>query len=129
VRGSKGVHCAVHCTARPSPFNYYIEPAPDQLLRVSVAVGFRRTRLNYAYLILRGKDLETEQFSDERRVQQFEILKSAQQHVLDLQNWHEFLKAIRQAGFISEAMISSERKAKWLLLEMKVIMDASHPDQ
>lgn len=92
----------------PSPFNYYIQPGPDQLLRVSVAVGFRRARLNYAYLILRGKDLETEQFSDERRVQQFEILKSVQQHVLDLQNWHEFLKAIRQAGFISESMISSK---------------------
>ena len=91
-----------------SPFNYYIQPDPDQLLRVSVAVGFRRARLNYAYLILRGKDLETEQFSEERRVQQFEILKSAQQHVLDLQNWHEFLKAIRQSGFISKAMISSE---------------------
>jgi len=60
----------------PSPFNYYIQPDPDQLLRVSVAVGFRRAKLNYAYLILRGKDLETEQFSDERRVQQFEILKS-----------------------------------------------------
>ena len=92
----------------PSPFNYYIQPDPDQLLRVSVAVGFRRAKLNYAYLILRGKDLETEQFSDERRVQQFEILKSVQQHVLDLQNWHEFLKAIRQAGFISGSMISSK---------------------
>ena len=92
----------------PSPFNYYIQPDPDQLLRVSVAVGFRRAKLNYAYLILRGKDLETEQFSDERRVQQFEILKSVQHHVLDLHNWLDFLYAIRQAGFISGSMISSK---------------------
>jgi hypothetical protein len=92
---------------KPSPFNYYLQPDPDQLLRVSVAVGFRRARLNYAYLILRGKDLETEEFSEERRIQQFEKLKLAQSHVLDLKNWHEFLKAIRQAGYVSNAMISS----------------------
>ena len=91
----------------PSPYNYYIKPDPDQLLRVSIAVGFRRARLSYAYLILRGKDLETEQYSDERRVQQFNTLKTAQERVLDLQNWHEFLKAVRQAGYVSDQMISS----------------------
>jgi hypothetical protein len=90
-----------------SPFNYYLKPDPDQLLRVSVAVGFRRARLSYAYLILRGKDLETEQYSDERRIKQFEILRNAQEQVLNLQNWHEFLKAIRHAGFVSDQMISS----------------------
>ncbi len=91
----------------PSPFNYFIQPDPDQLLRVDVGVGFRRARLGYAYLILRGKDLETGQFSDERREQQFAILQTAQDKVLDLQNWHEFLKAIRQAGYNSGQMISS----------------------
>jgi hypothetical protein len=91
----------------PSPFNYYIQPDPDQLLRVSIAFGFRRARLSYAYLILRGKDLETEQYSDERREAQFRVLEKAQEQVLDLQNWHEFLKAIRQAGYVSNQMISS----------------------
>jgi uncharacterized protein with ParB-like and HNH nuclease domain len=46
-----------------SPFNYFIQPEPDQLLRVCVGLGFRRARLQYVYSILRGKDLETEQFS------------------------------------------------------------------
>ena len=32
-----------------SPFNYFIEPDPDQLLRVSIGTGFRRARLKYAY--------------------------------------------------------------------------------
>jgi hypothetical protein len=27
---------------QPSPFNHYIKPNPDQLLRISVALGFRR---------------------------------------------------------------------------------------
>lgn len=92
----------------PSPFNYFIQPDPDQLLRVSVGMGFRRARLNYAYLILRGKDLETGQFSDERREQQFTVLKAAQEKVVDVQNWHEFLKAIRCAGYNSAQMISSD---------------------
>ncbi|MDO9230046.1 MAG: DUF262 domain-containing protein [Syntrophales bacterium] len=91
-----------------SPFNYFIQPEPDQLLRVCVGLGFRRARLNYVYSILRGKDLETEQFSEERRIQQFEVLKDSQARVLDLQNWHEFLKVLIRAGFRSASMISSQ---------------------
>jgi hypothetical protein len=90
-----------------SPFNYFIQPDPDQLLRVSVGVGFRRARLQYVYNILRGKDLETGEFSTERREKQFEILQQAQSHMLDLQNWHEFLKSIRRAGYMGQSMIVS----------------------
>jgi len=92
----------------PSSFNYLIKPDPDQLLRASVGFGFKRARLNYAYLILRGKDLVTEEFSEELRISQFGILSSAQEKVLNLQNWHDFLKAILSAGFVSEQMISSQ---------------------
>ena len=91
-----------------SPFNHFIEPYPAQLLRVSVGIAFKRARLKYVYSILRGKDLETEQFSDERRVQQFELLKNAQERVLNLQYWHDFMNCIRQAGFRSSKMISSD---------------------
>lgn len=90
-----------------SPFNYFIQPDPDQLLRVSVGLGFRRARLQYVYNILRGKDLETGEFSNERREKQFEILQIAQSRVLDLQNWHEFLKCIRRAGYTAQSMIVS----------------------
>ena len=93
---------------KASPFNHFIEPFPDQLLRVSVSVAFKRARLKYVYSILRGKDLETEKFSDERRKQQFELLKAAQQNVLNLQYWHDFMHCIRQAGFRSGKMISSQ---------------------
>lgn len=92
----------------PSPFNHFIRPKPDQLLRVAVGVAFRRARLQYVYSILRGKDLETEEFSPERRDAQFLILKQAQARVLNLQNWHDFLKALMQAGYRSDTMISSE---------------------
>lgn len=34
-----------------SPFNYLIDPDPDQMLRVSVGLAFRRARLQYVYSI------------------------------------------------------------------------------
>jgi len=77
-------------------------------LRTSIGFGFKRARLNYAYLILRGKDLETEEFSEERRDQQFAVLAAAQEKVLNIQNWHDFLKSILSAGFVSDQMISSQ---------------------
>lgn len=92
----------------PSPYNYFTQPSPDQLLRVSVALGFRRARLQFVYSLLRGKDLETGLFSDERRTEQFEILKQAQTYTLNLQNWHEFLKVLTRAGYRSGGMISSQ---------------------
>ncbi|HUW11363.1 MAG TPA: DUF262 domain-containing protein, partial [Anaerolineae bacterium] len=95
-------------TGPASPFNHYIQPDADQLLRVVVALAFRRARLQHVYSLLRGKDLETEEFSVERRDQQFSVLREAQTYVLDLQNWHDFLKALLQAGFRSAEMITSK---------------------
>ena len=99
--------CRQPTTGTASPFNHYIVPDPDELLRVSVGLGFKRARLQYVYSILRGKDLETEQFSVERRDEQFGVLREAQKEALDLTNWHEFFTAINQAGFRGGRFISS----------------------
>jgi len=95
-------------TGKASPFNPFIQPDPDQLLRVSVALGFRRARLEHIYSILRGKDLKTGEFSDERREKQFAVLKESQKYILDLQHWHEFFKALVLAGFRRGDFISSK---------------------
>lgn len=99
--------CRVPSKDVASPFNYLIDPDPDQMLRVSVGLAFRRARLQYVYSILRGKDLETGNFSTERRDNQFELLKIAQAKSLNIQNWHEFIKAVKQAGFARQDYISS----------------------
>jgi len=52
-------------------------------------------------------DLETGEFSEERRDAQFEVLKKSQAQALDLTNWHEFLKVLIRAGYRSKSMISS----------------------
>lgn len=90
-----------------SPFNYLIQPKPDQMLRPIIALGFRRARLQFVYSILRGKDLETGVFSAERRDSQFETLQAAQKYALDVQHWHEFLKVISTAGFRAENAVTS----------------------
>lgn len=91
-----------------SPFNWFIQPNPDQLVRVAVALAFYRARLQHVYSILRGKDLQTKEFSQERREQQFEILRQAQEHVLDLTNWHEFFKAVNASGYRGSKMVMSD---------------------
>lgn len=91
-----------------SPHNHFIEPSPDQLLRVSVGLAFKRARLQHVYSILRGKDLETGEFSDDRRVGQFETLKKAQSKSLKVQYWQDFMQCIRQAGYRTRRMINSQ---------------------
>lgn len=91
-----------------SSFNHFIEPSPDQLLRVVVALAFRRARLKSVYQVLRGKDADTGEYSAAVRDQQFERLKAAQTQVLSLTHWHQYLGALVGAGFRSRQMISSE---------------------
>ena len=104
----------------PNPKNPYLAPGPDQLLRVGVGLAFGRARLQHVYSILRGKDLETGRVSEERRKEQFDVLAAAQDEVLDLTNWHEFLKCLRFAGFRGRKMITSDNTilfsyALWLI--------------
>ncbi len=92
----------------PSPKNVFLDPAPDQLLRAGVGLAFRRGRLQHVYNILRGKDLKTGEVSTERRTEQFGTLSTALDEVLDLTNWHEFLKCLTAAGFRGRRMVTSE---------------------
>ena len=91
-----------------SPFNYILRPSPAELLRVAASLGLRRGQLRVVYRLLRGRDLDTDEASSETREKQFAKLKAAQGHVLDLTNWHEFLKAVRQAGYQSNDMVTSD---------------------
>jgi hypothetical protein len=60
------------------------------------------------YSILRGKDLRTGEFSEGQRDEQFALLKASQSRVLNLTNWHEYLKAVQQAGYQRGDFISSQ---------------------
>ena len=53
-------------------YNQIIEVDPSHLIRVAVGVGFRRARLKYAYMLLRGKDLKTGITSSKTREENLE---------------------------------------------------------
>ncbi|PJI42199.1 DUF262 domain-containing protein [Ferrovibrio sp.] len=102
-------HEATRPTNGPaSSFNPFIKPSPDQLLRVTVGLALKRARLASVYSALRGRDAQTGEDDPQKREQQFDLLKRAQAHALNLANWHHFLGAIALAGYRGEKMISSE---------------------
>ena len=112
--------CRVPSLSGASPFNWYLQPQPPLLLRATVAVGFRRAVLKHIYSLLRGRDVETGQPSPQLRDAQFVRLAQAQEHVLNLTHWHEFLLCLERAGFRGRRMISSDNAvvfsyAMWLI--------------
>lgn len=113
-----------------SPFNWYLQPSPPQMLRVAVALGFKRAALGQVYTLLRGKDIETGRVDTARRDEQFKTLDAAIDKALNLVNWHEFLLCLERAGFRGSKMISSDNAvlfsyALWLIgrEEFKVPLD------
>lgn len=110
-----------------SPFNHHFTPGPDQMLRVSIAAAFRRARLKSTYQVLRGRDPETGERSDDLRQANFERLADAQARVLDLHNWHEYLRTIDTAGFRSGKQITSQfaliaAYATWLVGRLRGVL-------
>lgn len=91
-----------------SPFNHFIKPSPDQLLRATVGLALKRARLANVYGALRGKDAATGLDNPEKRASQFALMHSAQSSVLNLANWHHFLDSLKLAGYRGQKMVSSE---------------------
>ncbi len=91
----------------PSPFNYFIKPKPDQMLRATIGLSLHRARLESVYSALRGKDAKTGLDNPQKRDEQFARMKEGQAVALNLANWHHFLDALKLAGYRSEKMVSS----------------------
>ncbi|MDR5837572.1 DUF262 domain-containing protein [Caballeronia sp. LZ034LL] len=91
-----------------SPFNHFIKPSPDQMLRATVGLALKRARLENVYSALRGKDAVTGEDDTQKRDGQFSLMREAQKAVLNLSNWHHFLDALKLAGYRGQKMISSE---------------------
>ena len=90
-----------------TPYNHFHAPSPDQLLRVAVGLGLKRGVLQNAYQALRGRDPDSRQVSDATRDANFAKLLEAQEKVLNLTNWHEYMVAVKRAGYRSGDMLTS----------------------
>lgn len=88
-------------------YNSLLVVEPAHLIRMAVGVGFRRARLRYAYMLLRGKNLETGRFTEEERQANLDRFKEALERVMNLNNWHAFINIVAEAGYISEKQIAS----------------------
>ena len=93
--------------ANNTSYNTLLAVEPSHLIRMAVGVGFRRARLRYAYMLLRGKNLETGRFSAEERSENLRIFKDALDKVMNLNNWHGFINIVGEAGYISSKLIAS----------------------
>lgn len=74
-----------------SPYNVFLAPSPDQLLRVAVGLGLKRGVLQNAYQDLRGRDPKDRVVKEDLRQARFDDLKQAQDKVLALADWHEYI--------------------------------------
>ena len=93
---------------KTTSYNQITTVAAQDLIRVVMAYAFDRARLKYGYKLLRGADFDKRgAVGEELRIQRFDTLKEKLPDVLDVHSWHEFLKAIMNAGYLSGDLILS----------------------
>ncbi len=93
--------------ANGTSYNQIIDVDTSHIIRMAVGVGFKRARLRYAYLLLRGKDLKTGEISESIRNSNLQIFKNALSIVTDLNNWHSFLNIMAETGYPKSNLIAS----------------------
>lgn len=89
-------------------YNFILKVAPSHLIRMAVAVGFRRARLRYAYMLMRGKDLETGIITSAERNANLTKFRDALEEVTNLNNWHSFMGLFADAGYVNSNIVASE---------------------
>jgi len=126
----EGISQITHTKITWTPRNPYMTLDPGQVLRVVIALGLHRGRLQDAYNALRGRNPRTREIEPAQRERELERLKVGQIHVVRPLNWDEFLKVLERAGFRSRDMITSQNTvlyayALWLIgrVEFDVPLD------
>lgn len=94
--------------AEGTSYNHIIEVDPVHIIRAAVGVSFHRARLKYAYMLLRGRDLNTGKYSIDTQNENLAKFRDALQIVLNLNHWYGFLNVIADAGYLKGSLISSE---------------------
>lgn len=93
--------------ANGTSFNQIMQVDPSHLIRMSVGVGFRRARLRYVYMLLRGKNLKTGEITQNIREENLKIFKESLDMVTNLNNWHAFMNLFASAGYLKGSFLAS----------------------
>lgn len=88
-------------------YNFILKVDPSHLIRMAVAVGFRRARLRYAYMLMRGKNLDTGIVTKDEMDKNLELFKNALDKATDLNNWHAFMNLFSDAGYVNGNIVAS----------------------
>ncbi len=88
-------------------YNHILEVDPSHLIRMAVGVGFRRARLRYAYMLLRGKNLKTGEVTQDVREENLDIFKKSLDIVTNLNNWHAFMNLMATSGYLKGSLVAS----------------------
>lgn len=89
-------------------YNHILEVDPVHIIRATVGLAFKRARLRYAYLLLRGKDLNTRKSSAETQQENLKKFRDALAVVMNLNHWHAFMNIEAEAGYLKKSLISSD---------------------
>lgn len=114
---------ASHTPGIGTSYNALLAVKPSHIIRATVGLGFGRGRLRYARLILNGRNLETKETSVAQREENFNTFKGALDKVLNLNDWHAFINALGEAGYINSGMVSSENA---IPLTYAIVLIAKH---
>ena len=74
---------------------------------MAIGVGFKRARLRYAYMLLRGKNLKTVEITQDVRQENLRIFKESLDEVTNLNNWHAFMNIFATAGYLKGGFVAS----------------------
>lgn len=88
-------------------YNFILKVDPSHLIRMAVAIGFRRARLRYAYMLMRGKNLKTGVITTEEMALNLDKFKNALDRVTNLNNWHAFMGLFADAGYVNSSIVAS----------------------
>lgn len=126
----EGLASALNERVSWTPFNPFMKFEAGQILRVAVAVGLKRARLQDAYNYLRGRDPRNRTIDPALRETALAELKVGHAHAIKPVHWDEFLKVLERAGFRNSDMVSSRTTvlytyALWIIgrVEFKVPVD------
>lgn len=93
---------------KDSSYNHIIKPDAKDIVRIIAGFGFKRGKMKETYAILKGRDPDTNKYSEILRAKQFSLFKETQTKVLNSTNWHSFLNIIKSIGYKSSDLIASD---------------------
>ncbi|OQB77346.1 MAG: hypothetical protein BWX92_01000 [Deltaproteobacteria bacterium ADurb.Bin135] len=103
----KSAKIVPNSATKDSPFNYIMQPDAQDIVRIIIGLGFKRSRMKDAYAILKGRDPDTNKYSTVLREKQFDVFKATLSDVINTSNWHSLIKIIQSIGYKSSGLIAS----------------------